>query len=414
MKRALLGTSALIGVGLVGVLPAMAESPIKLNVGGFFRAAYLFVDDDDGSGPENTAQEPGDERVDDGFFSDSEIHFSGRTVLDNGLEVGARIELEGEDDSPSFVGASDGDQIDEAWIYFSGGFGEIRIGSDDEALANSCLLPPGGTANFSAFSPNQWGANALTAGPFGIVSNAACQGVDDRSDAQKILYFSPVFFGFQLSASYTPNPDSERHGDGVGTHIGMPIKTFGTANPDADSDASVYLTYTYNGSNWGLSWGGGGSWEMGTDSTLAVDFEDQDFYQTALNVYFDRFSIGGVFEYYKDLNSFRFIDSPFGQESNAWVAGGGISYNYDAWTFGGQYSIRQDTFRQEFAGPDLKTEQIQQRAVVTVDYVLGPGITLDGELAYTWRDFNPEVDQDITSNDDYDAYEIGIGTALSF
>jgi len=44
---------------------------------------------------------------------------------------GARIELEGETSS---------DQIDEAWIYFSGGFGEVRIGSDDEALAAFHLL----------------------------------------------------------------------------------------------------------------------------------------------------------------------------------------------------------------------------------------------------------------------------------
>ena len=92
---------------------------------------------------------------------------------------------------------------------FAGGFGEIRIGSDDEALANSCVLPPGGTANFSAFSPNQWGANSLSSFPFGNVSNSACTGVDDRGDAQKIIYFSPLFHGFQLSASYTPNPDAE-------------------------------------------------------------------------------------------------------------------------------------------------------------------------------------------------------------
>jgi len=416
MKRALFSTTALVGAGLVCSAPAWAESPIRLTIGGFYRAAYMaVVDDNDGFlGPFDVKNEPGFDKNEDGFFSDAEVHFSGRTVLDNGLEIGARIELEGENDGPSFVGASDSDQIDEAWIYFAGGFGEIRIGSDDEALSNSCLLPPGGTANFSAFSPNQWGANSLSAAPFGAVTNSACTGVDDRSDAQKIIYFSPVFFGFQLAGSYTPNPDSERHDDGVGTHVGMPLKTFGTANPDADSDASVYLTYSYNGDNWGMSWGGGGSWEMGTDSTLAVDFEDQDFYQTALNVFFDRFSIGGVFEYYNDLNSFRFIDSPFGQELNAWVAGGGISYTYNAWTFGGQYSYRQDTFREEFAGPDLKFEQVQQRAVATVNYVLGPGISLDGEVGYTWRDQDPEADEDFSSDDDYQGLEIGIGTALTF
>jgi outer membrane protein OmpU len=364
--------------------------------------------DDDDSGPNNTFQEPGDDKAEDGVFSDAEIHFVGRTVLDNGLEVGARVELEGEDDS-----GEDGDQIDEAWIWFAGGFGEVRIGSDDEALANSCILPPGGTANFSAFSPNQWGANSLNSSPFGTDSNSACTGVDDRGDAQKIIYFSPLFHGFQLSASYTPNPDTERHGDGGGAHIGMPAKTFGTADPDADSDASVYLTYSYQGRNWGLTWGGGASWEMGTDSTDFIDFKDQDFYQTGLTVDIGRFSIGGVFEYYNDVNSFDFIGFDSGTKFDAWVAGGGIAYNYRAWTFGAQYSYREDTFRTLSNFGDNTIEQVQQRAVATVNYALGPGINLDGEVGYTWRDFDPET-LFVEGDDDYDGLEFGIGTALSF
>ena len=409
MKRALLGTTALIGASLGAAAPAAAESPIQLSVGGFFRTAYLVVLDDDDSLPNNVAQEPGDDKAEDGVFSDAEIHFVGRTVLDNGLEVGARVELEGEDDSD--------DQIDEAWVWFAGGFGEIRIGSDDEALANSCILPPGGTANFSAFSPNQWGANSLSSFPFGNVSNSACTGVDDRSDAQKIIYFSPLFHGFQLSASYTPNPDAERHGDGVGAHIGMPPKGSFGDDGDADSDASVYLTYSYQGRNWGLTWGGGASWEMGTDDSVFLDFEDQDFYQTGLTIDIGRFSIGGVFEYYHDLASFESLTGDFREDLNAWVAGGGIAYNYRAWTFGAQYSYRQDTFRQDFGpGDDIKIEQVQQRAVATVNYALGPGINLDGQVGYTWRDFDPENEffGGFTGDDDYEGLEFGIGTALSF
>ena len=410
MKRALLGTTALIGAGLGAAPPAAAESPIQLSVGGFFRTAYMVVLDDDNSGQDSFNPEPGDDRAEDGVFSDAEIHFVGRTVLDNGLEVGARVELEGEDDAD--------DQIDEAWIWFAGGFGEVRIGSDDEALANSCILPPGGTANFSAFSPNQWGANSLNELPIAAVSNSACTGVDDKGDAQKIIYFSPLLYGFQLSASYTPNPDSETHGDGVGAHLGMPAKTpsglFPEDDGDADSDASIYLTYSYQGRDWGLTWGGGASLEMGTDSTDFLDFKDQTFYQTGLTIDIGRFSIGGVFEYYDDIESAEVRDGEFTQDLNAWVAGGGMAYNYRAWTFGAQYSYRQDTFRQDFgAGFDFKTEQVQQRAVATVNYALGPGINLDGEVGYTWRDRDPESGLDET-DDDYDALELGIGSAVSF
>src|SRR5687767_3468722 len=267
MQKRLLATTALAGAASLSTTPALAADGIRLTVGGFFKTAYMVVIDDDDE------FELGNETNTDGVFSDAEIHFTGSTVLDNGLEVGARVELEGEDDtSPD----GDGDQIDEAWIWFSGGFGELRMGSDDEALANSCVLPPGGTANFSAFSPNQWGANSLNEAPFGNVSNSACTGVDDRGDAQKIIYFSPLFHGFQLSASYTPNPDAERHGDGVGTHIGMPPKgfddDFSEEDADADSDASVYLTYSHQGNDWGFTWGGGASWEIGTDDSPLVSF----------------------------------------------------------------------------------------------------------------------------------------------
>src|SRR4030095_2287266 len=110
MTRAtLLGSTALFVAGLMANT-AMAADGIKLGVGGFFREAYMVTFDDDSEG------ELGNERNTDGFFNDAEIHFTGSTVLDNGLEVGARVELEGEDD--------DSDQIDEAWVYFSGGFGE--------------------------------------------------------------------------------------------------------------------------------------------------------------------------------------------------------------------------------------------------------------------------------------------------
>jgi predicted porin len=233
MRRLLATSGAVLGALTGG---GARGDGIQLHVGGEFNAAYMAVFDDDGEG------EPGNEHNTDGLFQDAEIHFTGSTVLDNGLEVGARIELAGEDDDDS--------QIDEAWIYFSGGFGEVRMGSLDEALALMCVFPPGGTENFSAFSPNQWGANTLT-------SNSVCSGVDDEGDAQKLLYLSPIFGGFQLGLSYTPSGDKKSHADGVGPHLGMP-----TNEEDASRhNVSVYGTYSYETEDWSLQVGAGGSWE---------------------------------------------------------------------------------------------------------------------------------------------------------
>jgi predicted porin len=373
---------------------AMAEDGIKLGVGGFFRTAYMATFDDDSEG------ELGNERNTDGLFSDAEIHFTGSTVLDNGLEVGARVELEGEDeDGTAGDDPRDGDQIDEAWIYFSGGFGELRIGSQDDALAGACILPPGGTTNFSAFSPNQWGANndAFASGFPALSSNAACVGVDDREDAQKLVYITPSFGGFQLSVSYTPNGGDERHGDGVGAHIGMPTNTDG----ESRHNLATYATYSYEGDGWGLTAGAGGSFEGHVEQQPGPDQDEQQFYQGALNLTFGQFSVGGVFEYYN--NAFTLVN---GDDVDAWVAGGGVAYTMDAWTFGAQYSHQLSDVK-DGDNDDFTMD----RAVLTANYALGPGIDLDGEVGYTWLDTDPETADDV---DDYQAFEIGIGTAITF
>ena len=413
MRTLPLNGTAIAGVAAsVALAPngALAADPIKLTVGGFFREAYMVVIDDDDE------FDFGNERNSDGFFNDAEIHFTGSTVLDNGLEVGARVELEGE---------TEDDQIDEAWVWFAGGFGEFRIGSEDEALENACIAPPGGTTNFSAFSPNQWGSNATgflgTASVIaGFSSNSICAGVDEAGDAQKIVYISPNFSGFQLTASYTPNGPDETHDDGVGPHIGMPAHGTG-AILSSRHNASVYLTYSYDGENWGLTAGLGGSWEghveesgSGTDITIG----EQDFYQAGINLTFGNFAIGVAGEYYNHVFS---VDA--GDDGNLsydiWVAGIGAAYTMDAWTFGVQYSHRDDDFDLNASGSLFSSIGVQQdRAVVTAKYALGPGIVVDGEIGYTWFDSDPEFENFDSGApdgiDDYDALEFGIGTAITF
>lgn len=396
-NRDILLATAACGV-VFGSQAATAAEPIKLTVGGFFKAAYMIVEDDDGEG------EFGNENSFDGFFNDAEIHFTGATVLDNGLEVGARIELEGE---------TDADQIDEAWIWFSGGWGEVRIGSEDEALANACVVPPGGTGNFSAFSPNQWGANGSGLFAFGGVfgSNSVCTGVDESSDAQKLVYISPSFGGFQLTLSYTPDGGGETHADGVGPHLGMPAHTIFQSR----HNVSAYATYSYAAEDWGLTAGLGGSWEGHSEAVEDfVHAGEQAFYQAGLNLTFGRFAIGVAGEYFDDTRDFAI--PPIAIQVDGWIAGVGAAYQMDAWTFGLQYSHREDENHIEGALDNFDAQQ--DRVVATAMYALGPGITIDGELGYTWVDSDPEVEEFASESqpglDDYGAFEFGIGTTISF
>jgi outer membrane protein OmpU len=387
MRPVLAGSAALVGAGVMaGAADCARADGIKLRVGGEYNAAYLAVFDDDGEG------EAGNEHNTDGFFQDAEIRFTGSTVLDNGLEVGARIELTGE---------ADEDQIDESWIYFSGGFGEVRIGAMDDALALLCVIPPGGTENFSAFSPNQWGANTLA-------TNDICTGVDDEGDAQKIIYLSPNFSGFQLGVSYTPSGDKKSHSDGVGPHVGMPVNV----DDASRHNVSLYGTYSYETEDWRLQIGAGGSWEGNVEKADGEpNREESDFYQAGILVAFGDVEVGAAIAYYHDDDLFAATLENGDVTSNRWVLGIGAAYEVEAWTFGIGYSMQDATI-------DIRNEPdeslVQQRGVLTAIYALSPGIDLDGEIAYTWSEADPDDAPDFGGAAGYDALEVGIGIAVGF
>jgi predicted porin len=384
MKRVLAGTTAFVGAALTASPPAIGADPIKLAVGGSHNAAYMAVFDDDAEG------QAGNEHNTDGFFQDAELRFAGSTHLDNGLEVGARVELEGE---------TDDQQIDESWVYFSGGFGEARAGAFDDALGEMCVIPPGGTENFSAFSPDQWGANTLT-------TNSVCTGIDDEGDAQKIAYFSPVFGGFQLGISYTPSGDKKGHDDGVGPHIGMPTNE----QDESRHNVSLYATYQYEADEWSLQIGAGGAWEGNVEKADGgPNRAESEFYQAGMVVGIGDFSIGAALEYYHDDDLFVPTLENGDVRADRWVLGVGAGYEIEPWNFGIGYSVtRADIDIRGRADDDFTL----RRGALTAAYELGGGIGLDGEVAYTWQEVSGPDFAD--SADNYDAIEIGIGTSIEF
>jgi outer membrane protein OmpU len=390
MRQFLKSTTAL-GLGSIGLLPlglagpATASDGIKLTVGGFFNTAYQVNFDDNGK------NDLGHDANIDGVFSSAEIWFDGETTLDNGLTVGAHVELEGETAS---------DQIDEAYAYFSGGFGTVRLGSFDDALEEMCVTPPGATANFGAFSPDMIAANIAGAG---LTSNTVCTGL--TGDAQKIAYFTPEFSGFQFFVTYAPNANAEGQSNG-GPHVGMPSENPG----DAGHVVSAYATYNYAGEGWGLTAGGGavvdGHVEHGADALS----EAGAAYQGDLNLTFGNFSIGGAIEYWHDFGIVDGVSLTRAQNARTWIAGGGMAYVIEPVTIGLQYSYGLS----EIADADdggTGNDVNQQRVALTGIYNLGPGIDFDAEVAYTW--LNSEA-PDSDAVDRYDSLEFGIGTSFSF
>jgi len=382
MKKALMGSTAFLGVGLAAS-PALAADGIKLSLGGFFQTAI------EGNAAEWGHSDLDNGRYNDGVFSDGEIYFLGKTTLDNGLTVGARVELEAEQKS---------DQIDAAYVYFQGGFGEFRIGSQNGALMAMCVTPVGGTANFGAFSQNQVINNAFSDAGY---SNGVCNSVDgfglgipaDATRSQKLMYITPDFGGFQLGLSWSPNGGHEFTGVSD-FHSGMPEAVDGEQRNIVDA----YSTYARDFDSWGIQAGLGGSWTLSTGGS-GSGVKKNDYYQAGLNLTFGSFSVGAAGEYYNDYA--HFDDDTTG---DAWVVGGGMAYNLDAWTIGFQYTYGDWEFT------DSNVDRRINTAALTGKYDMGPGISLDGTVQYTWAN----GDNGDAADGKYKAVSLGLGSAFTF
>ena len=382
MKKLILGSTALVGVAsLAGA--AQASDGVKLDVGGFFQTVFQgIINSHKVKGLDSWGALHQDVR----FVHNAEVHFKGETTLDNGLTVGAQIELEGENAN---------DQIDKSFVYWSGGFGKVQIGSQDGVIGACPVFPPGATANFSGFSPASWGSND----PVG--SNAVCA---DFGNSQSIKYTTPTFGGFQLAVQYTPSNNAEDYTQAGVDSSGTPV----IANGGVGGQKHIfgaYATYSFAGDGWGLDLGGGAS--VATDARKGTGISDgrTAFYQTAATMTFGGFAVGGIFEY-ADIG---------GNDNDQWVAGGGASYGINAWTVGiqGSHGSYEGVGGVSFAQLPGNHRSLD-RVIVTGSYEMGPGVLLDAELGYTWFHDTGDGSSAINHVGTYHAYEAAIGSKLTF
>ena len=88
MRKVLYGSTALVAAGTLAATPAVAEEGISLGVGGYWNSFFAFGDYSEGdSDPRDLGNT--------GIFNEGEVHFKGKTTLDNGITFGVQIELEG-------------------------------------------------------------------------------------------------------------------------------------------------------------------------------------------------------------------------------------------------------------------------------------------------------------------------------
>jgi outer membrane protein OmpU len=344
MKKILLGTTAVIALGTLST-EAFAAEKIKLELGGFARQ-YVGVTDSD----EVTSTTSGAARDKDiSQFSNTEIYFTGSTVLDNGIKVAARIEMEADG------GATD--NVDRNYLAISSdGMGTLTMGQTSPfGEDNMVRAPMAGNFDWTDLNPWVGVADSATAstGAFAFQSNDIS---DMGDDTIKVKYASPSFSGFSVGGSY---------GWGEGAS-----ETHNARRVTGDLDGGYTVGIAYSGEVSGVA--------VSADITRA-GLNNSNFEQThvGLNVGMSGFTIGGGWTDYDDTQAAGTtgLDST---EGSGWELG--IGYETGPYSLSAAY-MNVDDKGTATAGDD---EDTAWQVVATYD--LGAGVALSATY------FNIEAD----------------------
>jgi predicted porin len=432
MKKVLLGTSA---IALASAFATSAQAvDWEVKVGGYMEqfAAWsspdvdgLVSDDYDGIDSKQ----------------DSEVHFLPSITLDNGLKIGANIQLEGFTDGA--------DQIDESFLFIDGSFGRVLLGSENSAGYLMHYAAPdvsflnvnsGSMTAFVPFSGSVVGETAdfgiqnLTVGADVFRGTLGATYVENgrNNDAQRFTYFTPRFAGFQFGLSYARDPNQDNN-----AQQNLAVEN---ANLNNITDFGANYVNSFGAFDVALS----GRYGI---AFLASDFNDDDdvidfpdigdlddnptVWSAGLNLGYAGFTIGGSFAEQNNTSCFNNSDNPlsgFGTNSalcmdgTAWDAG--IAYETGPWGFSFTYfkgeNVDNEAQLNGFAGADETLKQY----LLAMNYDLAKGVAVGAYGAYV--DFDEEVGDvigiDAAGNDvfvnpggdDVDGWVVGTGIKISF
>ena len=202
----------------------MMAEPISLSVGGRSHWGVAVFDD-----------EANQNRDDLQISNDALLVFSGSTVLDTGVEVAVRIEIEGE---------QSGDQGDAKFADISGSFGTIRIGNEDTAGKKMATVAPYATY-FYGLNDAYWSysySSAFEGSSQTWTDTYANAGVGASAS---LLYFSPVINGFQFGVSYAPEAGVEAQSATAAVSDGNDVMSVGLRYDGAFGDTGVSIAAGY-------------------------------------------------------------------------------------------------------------------------------------------------------------------------
>ncbi len=355
MKKILLGSTALVAAGMMAAPAVQAEDPIQLGVGGYMEQYF-------GYGSSDT-----DDRDHFDQKSDSEIIFEGSTTLDNGIQFGVNVQLEGNTSS---------DTIDESYAFIEGDFGRVLMGSENSAGYIMSVTAPNVGIGINSGDQGDWVPFEADAGtgrqPLGSTSveNAGV------NDANRLTYFTPRFSGFQGGISYTPDAgedDNTQPSENAEYHDGI--------------DVGVNFTESFGGFDV-AAYG-----RYGFASNDSTGGDDPEVFGAGLNVGFAGFTVGGSYAQQEEAG-----------------ANEGLGFDVGASYGTGPWGVSLTYFYGEAEGGAGSGDEELQTVEAAASYALGPGIKVIGSVG--WNDFDD--DDAGAANGDNDGYWVVTGIQLNF
>ena len=395
MKKQLLATTALVAGGLMAGA-AQAADPIKLSLGGYSHTGLTIRGQDNTATSNGTINGQEDWFVQNNglqvttdigrsdVFWEAEVFFVGETTLDNGIKVGVNIQLEA---------YTSNDQVDESYVYLTGGFGRLVVGAENSAMYIMHYAAPSPTGGqFGAESPNFNPFRLPTAHRSGTIGTFSAL----TSDANKITYYTPRFSpGFQFGISYTPDDDafsgfqSAGVGGGTGCRGGC---AFDAGNGVSDNDQANGHHFVELGANFvkslngvDLAFSGGyGTGFVEKQTRTANDrlLKQRHSLTAGFNIGYAGWTFGAGARW--DNN---------GQQgpNSVYAATAGVMYGAGPWLVGvnAGYGLNQDGRRQTATaagGYARRTNDTTLWLGAQGTYTLGPGVRVFSAIDYaSWN-----------------------------
>jgi len=326
---------------------------------------------------------------------DNEIWFSGSTKLDNGLEVGINIELEAGGNTDSSTSTASGntraDNIDKSYVYVSGGFGKVIVGTESNGTVLMHTMAPDAAGNT--------GADGLLTGglaiakPDAVSSTKVTTEIDTDAEADKITYVAPSFYGFTVGGSYVPNANEDNQ------------NTWGNGNSTTNAAAEIYgIAAMYANTFGGLGVKASAGW-VSYDISNATDRSNEYAFGTQLS--YAGFTLGGSYRIINENSgSGSTIANGNSASGNTWDIG--LMYETGPWAVSAVYLKSTANGSMTTAGED--TAEIYQ---ISGKYNMGAGVDLLATVGHA--EYDDETAKGATSDANHnEGWAVMTGISLQF